>query len=67
MSIFQKHILTDKGTVFTSELMKQLMETTGINISHATIKHAQTIGMTECSHAKLKKIQKTNVKVDKPQ
>ena len=41
------HILTDKGSVFI-----------GIEISHATIKHAQTIGMVERSHAKLKKILK---------
>ena len=61
MSIFLKHVyipkhmLTNKGTVFTSQIMKQLMETTGIQLSHATIKHAETIGMVERSHAKLKK------------
>ena len=47
-----KHILTDKGTVFTSELMKQLMETAGVKIAHATIKYAQNRGMIERSHAK---------------
>ena len=74
MSIFlkhayvRKHIITVKGTVFTAELLNQLMETAGIKISHATINHAQTIGIVERSHAKLKKyILKINVNVDKPQ
>ena len=38
-----------------------------IHISHATIKHAQTIAMVERSHAKLKKILKIGVNVDRPQ
>ena len=64
MSIFlkhayvPKHILTDKNTVFTSYLMKQIMEITGIKFSHATIKNTQTIGKIEQSHAKLKEILK---------
>ena len=56
-----KHILRDKGTGITSELIVQLMEITGIKISHATIKHTQTLGMIERSHAKLKKILEINV------
>ena len=73
LSVFAKHayvpthIITDKGSVFTAELFEQLTKTAGIEISHATIKHAQTIGMVERSHAKLKKILKIHVNVDRPQ
>ena len=62
-----KHILTDKCTVFTADLMKQLMKTTGIRKSHATIKHAQTIDLIERSHAEVKKTLKIIVHVDQPQ
>ena len=56
LSIFvPKHILTDKGTAFSAELMTELAVAAGIHISHATIKHAQTIGVVERSHAKVKK------------
>ena len=64
LSVFAKHayvltrILTDKRFVFTAELFQQLTEAIGIEISHATIKHALTKGMVERSHAKLKKILK---------
>ena len=61
------HILTDKGSVFTAELFQQLTKAIGIEISHATIKQAQTIGMVERSHAKLKKILKIHVNVDRQQ
>ena len=73
LSVFTKHayvpthILTDKGSVFTAELFQQLTKAIGIEISHATVKHAQTIGMVERSHAKLKKILKIHVNVDRPQ
>ena len=49
-----KHILTDKGTSY-------------ILISHGTMKHAQTLGMAERTHAKLKKIPKISVNGDRPQ
>ena len=73
LSVFAKHayvpthILTDKGSVFTAELFQKLTKTIGIEISHATKKHEQTIGMVERSHAKLKKILKIHVNVDSPQ
>ena len=54
-------------TAFTAELMTELAKTADIHISHATIKHAETIGMVERSHAKLKKILKINVNADRPQ
>ena len=73
LSVFAKHayvpthILTDKGSVFTAELFQQLTKAIGIEISHATAKHEQTIGMVERSHAKLKKILKIHVNGDRPQ
>ena len=62
-----KHILTDKGTAFTAELFSGIAKTADIHISHATIKHAKTIGMVERTHAKLKKILKSSVNADRPQ
>ena len=43
------------------------MDKAGIKVSHATIKHAQSIGMIERSHQRLKQILKINVSVDRPQ
>ena len=62
-----KHIITDKGSAFTSQVITELMNKAEIRVSHATIKHAQTIGMIERSHQRLKQILKTNVSVDRPQ
>ena len=62
-----KHILTDKGTVFTAELLTEIAKAVDIHISHATIKHAQTIGMVERTHANLKKILKISVNADRLQ
>ena len=62
-----KHIITDKGSAFTSQVKTELMEKARIKISHATIKHAQTIGMIERSHQRLKQILKINVSADRPQ
>ena len=62
-----KHIITDKGYAFTSQVITELMEKAGIKVSHATIKHAQTIGMIERSHQRLKQILKINVSADRPQ
>ena len=38
-----------------------------MKIEHATVKHAQTIGMVERSHQKLKQITKINISADSPQ
>ena len=46
-------ILTDKGTQFRSEVVNQRAQTLDIRISHASTKHAQTIGIIERSHASL--------------
>ena len=37
------------------------MESAGIKIEQATVKHAQTIGMVERFHQKLKQILKINI------
>ena len=53
MQIFTQHsyvpktILADKGSTFTSQLFNSLIESAGIKIEHASVKHAQTIGMVE--------------------
>ena len=47
-------ILTDKGSQFRSEVVDQIARTLDIRISHATTKHAQTIGILERTHASLK-------------
>ena len=73
MQIFTHHayipntIITDKGSAFTSIIMTETMRTAGIQIEHATVKHAQTIGMVERSHQRLKQILKINVAADSPQ
>ena len=47
-------ILTDKGSQFRSEIVDQIARTLDMRISHATTKHAQTIGILERTHASLK-------------
>ena len=65
-SIFARHaylptkIITDKGTAFTSNQMTDLMQSLNITVKHATIKHAQSIGMVERSHSNIKRILKCN-------
>ena len=47
-------IITDKGSAFTSQVMAEVTSVLGIQLKHATTKHAQTIGILERSHATLK-------------
>ena len=47
-------IITDKGSQFISEAMQQTTTALGIQLKHATTKHAQTIGILERTHASLK-------------
>ena len=47
-------ILTDKGSQFRSDVVNQIAQTLDIRISHASTKHAQTIGKLERTHASLK-------------
>ena len=46
-------IITDKGTQFMSEVVTDTTRVLGIQLRHATIKHAQTIGILERCHASL--------------
>ena len=46
-------IITDKGTQFMSEVVADATRTLGIQLRHATTKHAQTIGFLERCHASL--------------
>ena len=47
-------IITDKGGVFVSQVIHEVAEILGINLKHATTKHAQTIGVLERAHATIK-------------
>ena len=48
-------IITDKGSQFISEAMQQTTAILGIQLKHATTKHAQTIGILERTHARQRK------------
>ena len=47
-------LLTNKGSQFRSDVVNQIAQTLDIRISHASTKHAQTIGILERTHASLK-------------
>ena len=47
-------IITDKGSVFVSQVIHEVAGILGINLKHATTKHAQTIGVLERAHATIK-------------
>ena len=61
-----KHILTDRGFAFTSDVLTELMSESGIKINHATLKHEQIIVMFERNHEKLEQILKISKAADKP-
>ena len=48
-------ILSDKGTVFVSEVFKKMANDQNIEIDHAAVKHPQTIGTLERCHSSLKR------------
>ena len=60
INIMTKHaylpttLISDKGTAFTSHVIKEEAGVLGITLKHATTKHAQTIGLLERSHASIK-------------
>ena len=60
LDIMTKHaylptlIITDKGSVFVSQVRHEVAELLGINLKHATTKHAKTIGVPEQAHATIK-------------
>ena len=47
-------LIPDKGTAFTSFVIREVAGVLGIFLKHATTKHAQTIGLLERSHASIK-------------
>ena len=47
-------ILSDKGSQFRSEIFAEITQILEIQISHASTKHAQTIGILERTHASIK-------------
>ena len=47
-------ILSDKGSQFRSEIVAKKTQILEIQISHASTKHAQTIGIQERTHASIK-------------
>ena len=48
-------LISDKGTAFTSHVIKEVAGVLGVTLKHATTKHPQTIGLLERSHASIKK------------
>ena len=60
INIMTKHaylpttLISDEGTAFTSQVIKEVAFVLGITPKHATTKHARTIGLIEQSHASIK-------------
>ena len=51
-------LISDNGTAFMSQVIKEVAGVLGITLRHATTKQAQTIGLLERSHASIKKAMK---------
>ena len=47
-------LISDKGTAFTSHVIKEVAGVFGITLKHATTKHPRTIGLLERSQASIK-------------
>ena len=47
-------IIADKGSVFISQVIKEVTQILGITQQHAITRHAQTIGTRERTHASLR-------------
>ena len=60
VNIMTKHaylpttLISDKGTAFMHQVIKEVAVVLGITLKHASTKHAQTIGLLERSHASIK-------------
>ena len=60
INIMTKHaflpttLISDKGTAFMSQVIKEVAGVLGSTLKHATTKHAQKIGLLERSHASIK-------------
>ena len=67
INIMTKHaylpttIISHKGSVFMSQVIKEVADVLGITLEHATTKHAKTIRMLERTHASLKKTLKVEM------
>ena len=64
INIMTKHayltttLISHKGTVFMSHVIKDVAAVLGITLKHATTKHVQTIGLLDRSHASTKQTTK---------
>ena len=60
INILTKHaylsttLISNKGSAFLSQVIKEVAGVLGITLKHATTKHAQTIGLLERSYASIK-------------
>ena len=60
INIMTKHaylpttLISDEGTAFMSQVIKEVAGVLGITLKHATTKHAQTFGLLERSHMSIK-------------
>ena len=52
---------TEKGSAFTSKLRTELIDTTGIEVAHRKLKHAQKVGIFKRFLRNMNQIQKINV------
>ena len=53
-SYLPKTIITDMGTQFVSQVTREVATVLGVELKHASTKHAQTIGLLESIHAIVK-------------
>ena len=51
-------LISDKGTVLSSHLIKEVADVLGVTLKHATTKHAQTSRLLERAHVSIKQILK---------
>ena len=47
-------MMTDKGSIFVSNVIHEIAEVLGITLRHANTKHAPTIGVLRRTHATIK-------------
>ena len=53
-SYIPKTVLSDMGTAFTAKVMTELSKLLEMTMQYATVKHPQTVGSVERTHASLK-------------
>ena len=46
--------ITEKGSVFVSQVIDEVADILGMNLKHAKTKHAQTVGVLERAHTTIK-------------